>query len=293
MDELLTVSSEVRTERYNQNTSIILENIVSLIQSSLEGSSLEGYEAVVDQIKEKVNQEFATRLSQYQAEFGNLASDFFGKLVSVLQGANSVCANQDADCLSDLGAFLGGELNREEEELSQQNNEVSNEASQQVENALDEAVSNNEEPENVETDSGEENLNESSDNVDVSVSEESTDVAAPAEEVAVPAEEVAAPAEEVAVPAEEVAVPAEEVAVPAEEVAAPVAEATNVEVNNQDQTLDNTPAPAVAQGLAMRKAQRISKALYDEALRVYSKNRSSSHGNKSKRLSNLKAMPVF
>ena len=265
MDELLTVSSEVRTERYNQNTSIILENIVSLIQSSLEGSSLEGYEAVVDQIKEKVNQEFATRLSQYQAEFGNLASDFFGKLVSVLQGANSVCANQDADCLSDLGAFLGGELNREEEELSQQNNEVSNEASQQVENALDEAVSNNEEPENVETDSGEENLNESSDNVDVSVSEESTDVAAPAEEVAVPAEEVAAP----------------------------VAEATNVEVNNQDQTLDNTPAPAVAQGLAMRKAQRISKALYDEALRVYSKNRSSSHGNKSKRLSNLKAMPVF
>ena len=282
MDELLTVSSEVRTERYNQNTSIILENIVSLIQSSLEGSSLEGYEAVTEQIKEKVNQEFANRLSQYQADFGNLASDFFGKLVSVLQGANSVCANQDADCLSDLGAFLGGELNREEEELSQQNSEESNEAAQQVENALDEAVSNNEESENVEADSGEEPVADAA----APVEESAVDAATPVEE---PAVDAAAPVEE---PVADAAATVEE---PATDAAAPVEEpAVDAENSNQEQNLDNTAAaPAVAQGLAMRKAQRISKALYDEALRVYSKNRSSPHRNKSKRFSNLKAMPVF
>ena len=93
-----------------------MDNIVSLVENSLNASKLLEFQTVVDQLKEKISAEFANQLGVHLASFRGMATTFFNLMIDQLRGANLVCKDRGADCLSDLGAFLNGELIREEKD---------------------------------------------------------------------------------------------------------------------------------------------------------------------------------
>ena len=104
------MSEGLRKDRFSQNSGIVLDNIISLIRNSLETSKLQDFQIVIDQITERINAEFKNQLGVHLASYRGIATTFFNDMIRALRAANKVCIDRGNDCLSDLGAFLSGEL---------------------------------------------------------------------------------------------------------------------------------------------------------------------------------------
>ena len=256
------------------------------------------YEAVIDQLTEKMNAEVDNQLQVYLASFRVNATTFYNDMIGALRAANRVCNGRGNECLSDLGAFLSGELIKEEQEQSNDEEQQEEDASTAEEEAApvdEEAAPTDEEeaaPADEEAAVDEEAAPvEEGENAD-DEGEAGDEEAAPADEAAAPADEEAAPADEEAAPAEEEAAPAEEeAAAPADEEAAPADEEPSLDNVVPTEAAPATPVSAVA--AAFRGSKRISKALFNEALRAYNSNRFRSKQNKIQRKNNMVQVPIF
>ena len=219
------------------------------------------YQAVIDQLTERINVEVENQLGVYLASFRVNATTFYNDMIGALRAANRVCNDRGNGCLSDLGAFLSGELIREEQQ------------DENAETVADESEGDAESAEEGDAESVEE---------EAAPADEGEGDTESAEEEAAPVDEGegdAAPAEEGegdTAPVEEEAAPAEEEAAPAQEEAAPA---------------PATPVSAVA--AAFRGSKRISKALFNEALRAYKANRFRSKRHQNPRKNNMVQVPIF
>ena len=250
------------------------------------------YQAVIDQLTERINVEVENQLGVYLASFRVNATTFYNDMIGALRAANRVCNDRGNGCLSDLGAFLSGELIREEQQ--DENAETVADESEGDAESAEEGDAESVEEEAAPADEGEGDT-ESAEEEAAPVEEEAESAdegegdtesaeeeAAPVDEGegdAAPAEEGegdTAPVEEEAAPAEEEAAPAQEEAAPAQEEAAPA---------------PATPVSAVA--AAFRGSKRISKALFNEALRAYKANRFRSKRHQNPRKNNMVQVPIF
>ena len=236
------------------------------------------YQAVIDQLTERINVEVENQLGVYLASFRVNATTFYNDMIGALRAANRVCNDRGNGCLSDLGAFLSGELIREEQQ--DENAETVADESEGDAESAEEGDAESVEEEAAPADEGEGDT-ESAEEEAAPVEEEAESVdegegdTESAEEAAAPVDEGegdAAPAEE----GEGDAAPAEEEAAPAQEEAAPA---------------PATPVSAVA--AAFRGSKRISKALFNEALRAYKANRFRSKRHQNPRKNNMVQVPIF
>jgi hypothetical protein len=234
-----------------------LENIVTLVQTSLSGSKLQQFEAVIDQLKEKIQAEFDNQLGVHLASFRGLATEFFNNMVAALRAANLVCKGRGTDCLSDLGAFLSGELIREEQDKV---DAASEEESTEEEESSDDAGS---EEESTEEGSSDDAGSEEGSSDDAGSEEESTEEAGSEEE----SSDDAGSEEE----SSDDAGSEEESSDDAGSEEASSEEESTEEASTEESA--EVAAPVTATAAAFRGAKRISKALYNEALRVYNANR--------------------
>jgi hypothetical protein len=276
MNELLSKSEELRTQRFVQNSEIVKNNILALVKTSLVSSKLSNFEPVIEKLTQKITVEFENQKQVHLASFQGIARTFFENLVTTLRAANKFCNGQYKDCYSDLGAFLSEELIREEEE------EVDQEDSSLPEEQVQETPAEVQTQEDSQDEGGLENVQ--TENVETLSSEE-----APQDQ-----QEISGDSEKNEGGVESPNSSSEE----------SVKEST-------EQTLDNTgkkdidekpleteetsipvtnPSKTVA--AAFRNSKRISKALFEEAVKVYQKNIEQSYTPKSRQITNMVVVPI-
>jgi hypothetical protein len=267
-----------------------LENIVTLVQTSLSGSKLQQFEAVIDQLKEKIQAEFDNQLGVHLASFRGLATEFFNNMVAALRAANLVCKGRGTDCLSDLGAFLSGELIREEQDKV----DAASEEESTEEESSDDAGS---EEESTEEESSDDAGSEEESTDDAGSEEESTDEAGSEEESTDDAGSEEASSDEAGSEEESSDDAGSEEASSEEE---STEEASSEEESTEEASTEESAevaAPATATAAAFRGAKRISKALYNEALRVYNANRASTTRPAKRKavpkMKNMVEVPLF
>ena len=112
----MTKSTELRTQRFDQNSEIVKDNILALVRTSLESSKLTDFDPVLEQLTTKISTEFENQKQVHLASYEGIATEFFNNLIAALRAANTVCAGKGSECNSDLGAFLSEELIREEQD---------------------------------------------------------------------------------------------------------------------------------------------------------------------------------
>lgn len=273
MNELLAKSEELRTERFKQNSEIVKNNILALVRTSLESSKLEDFEPVIEQLTQKISSEFENQKQVHLASYQGIAKEFFQNLVDTLRAANKFCKGQFKNCYSDLGAFLSEELIREEEEESAEEGvETTDGADQEVEQEGAEVpevqeASDEKKGENLEIEGGE--------SVESASSEETGGNAEEGEQTTLDNTDASS----------DTGVAESDANLPSEE---------NKETEAQTNDSGSPASGEKALASKARGSKRVSKALFDEALKAYKKNRKTSiRQSKNSKLKNMVVVPIF